>query len=56
MPTIASTENKKHENIQLAKIIDTDFDKKLEEFLCVERNVKAVKDLFANFFDQTNSK
>lgn len=38
------------------KIIDSDFDNKFEEFRCAEKNFNSVKDLFASFFNQTNSK
>jgi hypothetical protein len=48
--------DKNQEKINPSKIIDRNFDKKLEEFLSVERNIKSVKVLFQNFFNQTNSK
>jgi len=48
--------DKIQEKIHPSKIIDTNFDKRLEEFLSVERNIKSVKVLFQNFYNQTNSK
>ena len=48
--------DKIQEKINPSKIIDRNFDKKLEEFLSVERNIKSVKVLFQNFYNQTNSK
>lgn len=55
MPTITTTDINQDNNNR-KKINDSHFCKKLEEFLRVEKNVKSVKELFNNFFNQTNSK
>jgi len=57
MPTLSLSDNKNEEKTnQAKKINDSQFDKKVKEFLCAEKNIKLVKALFENFFEQTKSK
>ncbi len=57
MPTLTLSDNKNQEKTnQAKKINDSQFDKKVKEFLCAEKNIKLVKALFEKFFEQTKSK
>jgi len=51
MPTINLTEDINNAN---RKIIDSDFDKKLEEYKSFEKNILSIESLFGNFSNQTN--
>jgi len=56
MPTIKSTNNKNNENINDLKIIDNEFNRKVEELTIVKRDYGFLKEIFEDFLNLYNSK
>ncbi len=52
MPSINLNENK---NVDSLKIIDREFDKKLEEYKTFKENIETMINYVGNFSNQTNS-